>query len=162
MARYGRIDSCKVAPDDYVLDVLYINDYAPGAAMRAESGIWTVNPVNWVTYPCREAVPEPGYSDNGGAGYGLCVGQPILVVPTTGDTSFALLLENNGLTLSTVFREDSDYYYLDLKNSDGSSVGAFAIQKLVGEIYLTDWEDIPLSSLRTLEHIPGDTVEKKN
>jgi len=101
MARYGRRDSCKVVPEDDVLDIVFINDYAPGGASGAESGIWTVNPVVWVTYPCREAVLEPGYADNAGAGYGICVGQPILVVPTTGDTSFVLILENSGLLSNT-------------------------------------------------------------
>jgi len=101
MARYGRLDSCKMVPEDNVLDIVFINDYAIGAAMRAESGVWTVNPVIWATYPCREAVPEPGYADDAGAGYGLCVGRPILVVPTTGDTSFVLTLENSGLLSNT-------------------------------------------------------------
>jgi hypothetical protein len=48
-------------------------------------------------YPCREAVPEPGYSDDAGPGYGLCVGQPILVIGTTGQVIFDLTLENSGI-----------------------------------------------------------------
>ena len=97
MARYGRTDQCKVTPEGEVLDIIYVNDYAPGGVVQTESGVWTVNPVNWVVYPCREAVPEPGYNDNAGAGYGLCAGGPIMVIGTTDDTTFTLTLENPGI-----------------------------------------------------------------
>jgi hypothetical protein len=59
--------------------------------------VWSINPVNWVVYPCREAVPEPGYSDDAGPGYGLCVGEPILVLGTTEVKTFTLTLEDFGI-----------------------------------------------------------------
>jgi len=102
MARYGRTDTCKVGTPGEVLDLLYINDYAPGGCVQTESGVWTVNPVNWVVYPCREAIPEADYSDDAGVGYGLCVNQPILVIGTTDDTTFTLTLENFGILDNTV------------------------------------------------------------
>jgi hypothetical protein len=117
MARYGRLDSCKTT-DENVLDLLYINDYAPGGCVQTESGVWTINPVNWVTYPCREAVPEPGYADDAGPGYGLCVGQPILVVGTTDATSVVLTLENSGI-------QDNNYSIVaTVDSSNGASNGA--------------------------------------
>ncbi len=100
MARYGRMDSCKTTPPGNVLDIVYINDLAPGGCVQTESGVWAVNPVNWAVYPCREAVPEPGYSDDAGPGYGLCVGEPILVLGTTDDTTFTLTLENPGILVN--------------------------------------------------------------
>jgi len=101
MARYGRYDTCKVTTPGEVLDILYIHDYAPGGCVQTNSGVWTLNPVNWAVYPCREAVPEPGYSDDAGAGYGLCVSAPILVIGTTDDTTFTLTLENFGILDNT-------------------------------------------------------------
>jgi len=97
MARYGRLDSCETIPPDDVLDIVYINDLAPGGVIQDESGIWALNPVNWVTYPCREAVPEPGYSDDAGPGYGLCYGDQLLTARPIGDTSITLMLENFGI-----------------------------------------------------------------
>jgi hypothetical protein len=94
MARSGRLDTCHSNPPQWVLDILYINDYAPGGCIDAESGIWTISPVIWTQYPCREPVSEPGYYDDAGPGYGLCVDKPILVLGTTDDTSFVLTLEN--------------------------------------------------------------------
>ena len=103
MARYGRVDTCKVAKGaGDVLDILYINDYAPGGCVQTESGVWTVNPVNWAVYPCREAVPEPLYSDDAGPGYGLCVGEPILVLKTTATVGLTLVIENTGTQVMNV------------------------------------------------------------
>jgi hypothetical protein len=118
MARYGRIDTCLYNPDSNVLDVVYINDYAPGGVVQPESGVWTINDVNWVAYGCREAVPEPGYADDAGPGYGLCVGEPILVVGTSDATSVLLTLENSGI-------EDNDYSIAhSVDSSNGASNGA--------------------------------------
>ncbi len=100
MARYGRIDTCKVDYPEDVLDILYVNDYAPGDCVHG-AAVFTINPVNWTVYPCREAVPEPRYDDDAGPGYGLSVGQPILVLGTTDDTTFTLTMENNGIIDNT-------------------------------------------------------------
>jgi hypothetical protein len=94
MARYGRFDTCKAEPPDDVLDILYIRDIAPGGNVQTNSGVWSINEVNWVVYPCRDAVPEPDYTDDAGVGYGLCVGGSILVIGTTDDTSFTFTMEN--------------------------------------------------------------------
>jgi hypothetical protein len=97
MARYGRIDTCQTVPPDDVLDILYIDDIAPGGVIQDESGIWAANPVNWTIYPCRDAVPEPGYSDDAGPGYGLCVNEPILLLGPLDSTNITLTLENFGI-----------------------------------------------------------------
>jgi hypothetical protein len=109
MARYGRMDTCQY--DDNVLDIVYVNDKAPGSAVQAESGVWTVNPVIWWQYPCREAVPEPGFGDDAGAGYGICYGGSILVVKPGADTTFTLALENFGIldnNVSSITATSSD------------------------------------------------------
>ena len=120
MARYGRVDTCKITPRGPALDVLYVNDYAPGGCVQTESGVWTVNPVNWVVYPCRAAVPEPGYVDDAGAGYGLCVGQPILVLKTTDDTTFTFTMENPGL-LNNAYTIQT---FIDSGGNGGTTFGA--------------------------------------
>jgi hypothetical protein len=117
MARYGRADSCLGDSTD-VLDLIYVNDYAPGGCVQTESGVWTVNPVNWVVYQCREAVPEPGYSDDAGPGYGLCAGQAALVIGTTDDTTFVLTLENPGILANNFTAET----FVD--SSNGASNGS--------------------------------------
>jgi hypothetical protein len=95
MARYGRVDNCE-NPGQNVLDILYINDYAPGGCVQTESGVWTVNPVMWMTTPCRDAVIEPVLYYYPWA-VGICYDEPIFVVNPDGDTSFTVMLENYGL-----------------------------------------------------------------
>ncbi len=61
MARYGRpANGCgggdSPPSEGYALDILYINDKAPGGVVSATSGAWTVNPVMWLTTPCREVI----------------------------------------------------------------------------------------------------------
>ncbi len=102
MARSGRYDSCWADPEDWVLDILYINDYAPGACVHSASGVWTVNHVIWARYPCREATPTPDYTDNAGDGYGICYDHPELVVPPDHDTSWSLEMENYGTALCSI------------------------------------------------------------
>ena len=100
MARTGRTDvnGCEgVAPGSKVLDIEYINDKSPGAAVQAESGIWTTNPVMWLVTPCRDVVAEPNYSDNAGTGYGECYSDMPLHVNPDGDTTVTLTIENSGL-----------------------------------------------------------------
>jgi len=96
MARYGRIDTCQFTSLP-VLDILYINDKAPGDALDQGSGVWTTNPVIWWAYPCREAVAEPGYRDDAGAGYGIAYGNSVLYVRPGSDTAIVLNIENDGL-----------------------------------------------------------------
>jgi hypothetical protein len=96
MARFGRIDTCQFAGEE-VLDILYINDKAPGGAMADESGVWTTNPVIWWTYPCREAVPEPTYEDDAGTGYGICYSDDMLTVVPGEETSLVFNIRNLGV-----------------------------------------------------------------
>jgi 3',5'-cyclic AMP phosphodiesterase CpdA len=58
MARYGRLDTCG-GSHQRVLDILYINDKAPGGCVTPESGVLTENPVMWLTTPCRPVGPVP-------------------------------------------------------------------------------------------------------
>lgn len=107
MARYGRLDACALSPEDNALDIIYIHDYAPGAVMTDLThacdpldvgNIYPpMDPVMWVVYPCREAVPEPLYSDDAGAGYGICYEDDPLVVGTSDLVSITLTMENPGL-----------------------------------------------------------------
>jgi len=43
---------------NYYLDVLYINDKHPGAAIY-NAGVWTTNPVKWFRVPCVGPIPNP-------------------------------------------------------------------------------------------------------
>lgn len=78
-----------------------------------------------------------------------------------GDQAFLAYLEEQNLEMSDVPREDGDYFYFDLfekveDKKDGnekaeSKFGAFAVLKKYGEFYLTDEEDIVISSLRAVD-----------
>jgi hypothetical protein len=76
----------------------------------------------------------------------------------TNDTGFADYLGSRGLRLVDGGREDSDYHYFDLFGDSDRRIGAFGVQKFVGEIYLVDHEDVPISSLKAFE----DNGVKKN
>ena len=115
LARYGRVDvnGCEgIAPGTDVLDVVYINDKSAGGAVQTASGIWTTNPVMWFPTPCRDAVEEPGYTDNAGTGYGECYSDVPLVVLPGGDTVVTFTMENPGLA-------DNDYS-IGISYTDGS------------------------------------------
>jgi hypothetical protein len=101
MARYGRIDTCQFSSVS-VLDLIYINDKAPGDAIDEDAGMWTTNPVLWWAYPCREAVAEPGYRDDAGPGYGVAYTDQVLYVRPGNDTSITLNIENDGLIENNV------------------------------------------------------------
>ena len=47
-------------------------------------------------------------------------------------------------------REDNDYLYYDLKKIDGELIGSFSILKKLGNIYLIDSDEIPVTSLKTI------------
>ena len=65
------------------------------------------------------------------------------------DSGFMSYLDSENLTLVETPREDNDYYYFDLVDEGGSRLGSFAVQKMIGEIYLMDEDDVPISSLKT-------------
>ena len=60
----------------------------------------------------------------------------------------------SGLELSVNLkpRDEIDYFYYDLYHNDaaGKKLGSFAFLKKLGDIYLLDADDVPVSSLRTL------------
>ncbi len=76
------------------------------------------------------------------------------------DEGFQAFLQSKGLTLSETPREDNDYIYFDLIDEDGERIGSFAVQKMIGEVYLMDKDDVPISSLKREAHELTD--EKKN
>ncbi len=43
---------------DYFLDVVYVDDLAPGAVMLGE-GLWATNPIKWFRLPCVDAESAP-------------------------------------------------------------------------------------------------------
>lgn len=74
------------------------------------------------------------------------------------DEGFQSLLDSRGLSLLKVPREDTDYFYFDLLTDKNERVGSFAVQKMIGEIYVMDKDDVPISSVVTI----SDTgAEKK-
>ncbi len=66
------------------------------------------------------------------------------------DSVFQSYLESLDLTLNFIPREDNDYYYYDLIKADGSRLGSFSVLKKLGDIYLVDADEVPISSLKTV------------
>ena len=77
------------------------------------------------------------------------------------DGGFSSYLASLGLVLAETPREDNDYYYFDITGGEGGRIGSFAVQKMLGEIYLMDEDDVPISSLKA-RSLPIDSDEKKN
>ncbi|MEZ5357586.1 MAG: dockerin type I repeat-containing protein [Candidatus Zixiibacteriota bacterium] len=101
MARFSRTEDCAGANQGQeVLDIVYINDKAPGGCVQTESGVWTINPVIWWTTPCRDVVYEPLWSDNLGFGIGECFGQQVLWCDPGGDTTVTFTASNPGLLVN--------------------------------------------------------------
>jgi hypothetical protein len=98
-SRFGRLENCgDTLTGKNVLDVLFINDKAPGGCVQPESGVWAANPVMWLRAVCRPVVPEALYNDDAGTGYGECYSKnPLVVLPNPGDTTVVLHMENTGL-----------------------------------------------------------------
>jgi hypothetical protein len=95
MARYGRVDTC-LGPAKPVIDIMYINDQAPGGCVQTESGVWVLNPVNWYVDSCRQAVPEPGFEVTP-TQFGICYDEPIIVVDTVDVETVTMTLGNPGI-----------------------------------------------------------------
>jgi hypothetical protein len=64
--------------------------------------------------------------------------------------AFSRYLEENDYTLSSEAREDSEYFYFDISRAEEGRLGSFAVQKISGELYLMDEDDVPLTSFRKL------------
>ncbi|MCL2481717.1 MAG: hypothetical protein FWF38_08405, partial [Spirochaetaceae bacterium] len=70
------------------------------------------------------------------------------------DPSFKMFLESRGYYLSLEPREDTEHIYFDFTpQGSGKHIGSFAINLYTGEIYLTDFEEIQISSIKTLKII---------
>jgi len=67
-----------------------------------------------------------------------------------GDDDFVQYLEGLDFKISPVIREDNDYIYYDILHSDESRLGSFSILKKLGDIYLIDADEVPISSLKTI------------
>jgi len=65
--------------------------------------------------------------------------------------AFISYLDKNKLTIDLIPREDNDYFYYDIKDLNKNPIGSFAVQKIIGDIYLMDSEDIMISSLKYLD-----------
>ncbi len=67
------------------------------------------------------------------------------------DDAFQAYLEKNNFTVNMNPREDNDYFYYDLTGLNGELIGSFGVQKIIGDIYLLDSEDIMITSLKYFE-----------
>ena len=67
-----------------------------------------------------------------------------------GDEEYIGYLASLDLQLAPGIREDNDYIYYDLVHGDGSRLGSFSILKKLGDIYLVDSDEVPVSSLKTI------------
>lgn len=77
------------------------------------------------------------------------------------EESFLSYLNQNKLIMNIVPREDNDYFYYDISEENSTIIGSLAVQKIIGDIYLMDPDDIMISSLKYLEN-PVDMVTKIN
>lgn len=112
MSRYSRTETCGADAGTDVLDILYIDDLAPGPL--DENALY-YNPVVWYTTPCRNMSYDfYCVQDNLGAGMGLCSGSsPILVTDAQPTATFAYKMYNYSLL---------DYNYaieIDYTDGDG-------------------------------------------
>ncbi len=111
MARYGRTEVCGAMTGQNVLDILYINDRSAGSVVQDDPGIWTVNPVMWLTTPCRPVPSLPYYVDD--ADEGLC-GYPndLFHVSYQGKDTLYFTMENPGTA--------DNHFSINLEYTQGS------------------------------------------
>ncbi len=76
------------------------------------------------------------------------------------DSAFKALLSGKKLHIAGIRREDNDNFYYDILNKKNELLGAFAVLKYSGEIYITDREDVQICSLESI--LSRNEVEKKN
>ena len=79
------------------------------------------------------------------------------------DPSFKMFLESREYFLSTEPREDDEHLFFDFLPlaGGGKYIGSFAINKYTGEIYLTDFDAIQISSVKTLKIINSNKQDPK-
>ena len=87
------------------------------------------------------------------------------IIRMINDPSFKSYLEDKGFYISEEPREDADYQYFDIRKIEDRTVliGSFAIHKISGTIYLTDFDEVPVSSIISfgMGSITKDAVSKK-
>ncbi|ADK81541.1 LCP family protein [Sediminispirochaeta smaragdinae] len=64
------------------------------------------------------------------------------------DEAFRAYLDIYGLHLNDEPRDENDYFYFDFIDEKGSRAGSLAVQKMAGEIYLMDRDDVVVGSVR--------------
>jgi len=142
MARYGRdAAACEDLPaNTKVLDIMYINDRCAGGVIQDGKGIWTTNNVMWFATPCRDVIPEPGYSDDIGAGIGECYSNTPLVIDPDADTTISFTIENTGLMDNTIninLRPTSAEDWLNITPTNPIIVGTGAINYQEVDLHFT-------------------------
>jgi len=149
MARYGRLSACGDLAGQNVLDILYINDKTSGSVVNDDFGIWTSNPVMWLSTPCREVVGEPVYNDDADLAYGHCYGEDVFYVSKYSDTTLTITMDNTG-TLE-------NYFNISINYEDGSGwITPSAYTGVIGngventtsiDFQITPPEGIPIPSI---------------
>ena len=82
------------------------------------------------------------------------------------DEEFKSVLEAYDMDISLRQREDSDFVYFDI-NKSGDHYGAFGVLKEHGELYILDADDVPISSVESIDASSlfsdsSDDQKKKN
>ena len=69
---------------------------------------------------------------------------------TVSDPEFQSILEAYGLSIEKSTREDADFFYFDI-SKDGHPYGSFGVLKEHGDLYILDTDDVPITSLESLD-----------
>ena len=75
------------------------------------------------------------------------------------DAGINAILEDKGVSVSTVPRENDYFLFYDIYRGD-EKIGSFALEKYNLDVYLVDKDEVQLSSLKSLTQVSID--EKKN
>jgi hypothetical protein len=75
------------------------------------------------------------------------------------DAGINAILEEKGVAVSTVPRENDYFLFYDIYRGE-ERIGSFALEKYNQDIYLLDKDEVQLSSLKSLTQVTID--EKKN
>ncbi len=77
------------------------------------------------------------------------------------DPAFLSLLASHRLKFIATPRQDGDYYYYDIEDSQGHRIGSFGVEKRVGQIDLLDSQNVLISTLESVS-LDQKGAEKKN
>jgi hypothetical protein len=76
------------------------------------------------------------------------------------DSGFQRYLQSKKLKISDRGRENEEYRFIDLLEEKGTRIGSIGIQKIKGEVFLFDKDDVPITSFRMFS-FPSPMIEKK-